>query len=118
MSRKQAEKTAGEIRSKEAGYLALQKKAATKSPPGQLHLGFDTPPPTRADARRLVETRKQEQSASERSKAKIVGSVSKDGSIHKSIPPPKVPPETPHTRKKPSTSLSHRETNRGSCNPS
>ncbi len=106
MSRKQAEKTAGEIRLKEAGYLALQKKAATQSPPGQLHLGFDTPPPTRADAKRLVETRKQEQSASERSKAKIVGSVSKDGSIHKTTSPPKIPPETPHTRKKPSTSLS------------
>ena len=106
MSRKQAEKTAGEIRSKEAGYLELQKKAALKSPSGQLHLGFDTPPPTRADAKKLVETRKQEQDASERATAKVVGSVSKDGSIHKTQPPPKVPPVTPHTRKKPSTSLS------------
>jgi UPF0755 protein len=106
VSRKQAEKTAGEIRSKEAGYLELQKKASGKSPAGQLHLGFDTPPPTRADAKKLVETRKLEQSASEQSTTKVVGSVSKDGSIHKTPPVPKVSPVTPHTRKKPSTSLS------------
>lgn len=106
MSRKQADTTAGEIRSKEAGYLELQKKAAGKSQTEQLHLGFDAPPPTRADAKKLVETRKLEHSVSERSTEKVVGSVSKDGSIHKKAPPPKVPPVNPNTRKKPGTSLS------------
>ncbi len=95
MSRRQSDKTANELRSKEAGYLEIQHKAAGKNTEDHMESGSSVEPPSRADAKKLVENRKKDARIVQQSQTKKIGEMGKDGTIHK----------TTHTQKA-SSSLS------------
>jgi UPF0755 protein len=107
VSRRQSDKTANELRSKEAGYLDIQQKAAGKTSEKHTKEPSSTvEPPSRADAKKLVENRKNDARNAQHSQSKVVGSLGKDGTIHKTSAIQKASSGSPNTKKKPASSLS------------
>ncbi len=106
MSRRQSDKTVNEIRLKEAGYLKIQEKATGKVSDEYKDSGSPATPPSRADAKKLVDDRKKDARIAQHSQSKVVGSLGKDGTIHKTTPAQKASSSNPNTKKKPASSLS------------
>lgn len=108
MNRPHSDQTAGELLAKEDSYKELQRKTSSRNP--QLEFGFDAIPPSRSDAKRLVEQRRQTSHASKASQTKVVGSMGKDGIVKKNT-------AGPDSKKDLQTKASSASSGKGKKNP-
>lgn len=76
MERPHADGRDNEVRSKQERYVELSKKIG----------GPDPQVPTRADAERKVREQRERQRTDNQTKAKVVGTVKKDGTVQRTVP--------------------------------